>query len=126
MRFEGQTAIVTGAARGIGAAIAARLAAEGARVVIADIDRDAAQATAQQIGERAAAQRLDVTDPASWDETVAAATQEGSLAILVNNAGIAGRSAPIWELTVAEWQDLIAIDLTGVFLGCRAVLPADA
>ena len=72
MRFEGQTAIVTGAARGIGAAIAARLAAEGARVVIADIDRDAAQATAQQIGERAAAQRLDVTDPASWDETTPA------------------------------------------------------
>jgi NAD(P)-dependent dehydrogenase (short-subunit alcohol dehydrogenase family) len=124
MRFEGQTAIVTGAARGIGAAIAARLAQEGARVLIADIDRDAAQATAEQIGERAAVQRLDATDPASWDEVVAAANAaDGSLAILVNNAGIAGRSAPIWELAVDEWQDLIAIDLTGVFLGCRAVLP---
>jgi 2-dehydro-3-deoxy-L-rhamnonate dehydrogenase (NAD+) len=125
MRFAGQTAIVTGSARGIGAAIASRLAAEGARVLIADIDQDAAAATARQLGERAAAQRLDVTDPASWDETVAAAASpDEPLAILVNNAGIAGRSAPIWELSVDEWQDLIAIDLTGVFLGCRAVLPA--
>jgi 3-oxoacyl-[acyl-carrier protein] reductase len=124
MRFEGQTAIVTGAARGIGAAIARRLGQEGARVLIADIDHDAAEAMAGQIGERAAAQRLDVTDAASWDDAVAAAQAlDGNLAMLVNNAGIAGRSAPIWELSVQEWQDLIAIDLTGVFLGCRAVLP---
>lgn len=125
MRFEGQTAIVTGAARGIGAAIASRLAGEGARVVIADIDQDAAREAADQIGAGAVAHRLDVTDPASWEETVVAAQRlNGSLAILVNNAGIAGRSAPIWDLSVEEWQDLIAIDLTGVFLGCRAVLPA--
>jgi len=125
MRFEGQTAIVTGAARGIGAAIATRLGQEGARVLIADIDQDAALAAAGQIGKHAVAQRLDVTDAASWDEAVAAAQSlDGDLAILVNNAGIAGRSAPIWELSVQEWQDLIAIDLTGVFLGCRAVLPA--
>jgi 3-oxoacyl-[acyl-carrier protein] reductase len=125
MRFEGQTAIVTVAARGIGAAIATRLAQDGAQVLIADIDQDAAQAAAEKIGERAAAQRLDVTDSASWDEAVAAANAlEGPLSILVNNAGIAGRSAPIWELSVEEWQDLIAIDLTGVFLGCRATLPA--
>ena len=124
MRFDGQTAIVTGAARGIGAAIAARLAREGARVLIADINQEAAQATANEIGERAVAQCLDVTDPASWEKTVdVARDQGGQMAILVNNAGIAGRSAPIWELAVEEWQDLIAIDLTGVFLGCRAVLP---
>jgi len=124
MRFEGQTAIVTGAARGIGAAIASRLSQEGARVLIADIDQDAAETAAGQLGERAVGHRLDVTDPASWEETVAAARAlDGSLAILVNNAGIAGRSAPIWELSVEEWQDLIAIDLTGVFLGCRAALP---
>jgi 3-oxoacyl-[acyl-carrier protein] reductase len=124
MRFEGQTAIVTGAARGIGAAIATRLAQDGAHVLIADIDPNAAQVAAKQIGERATAHRLDVTDPVSWDEAVAAANAlEGPLSILVNNAGIAGRSAPIWELSVEEWQDLIAIDLTGVFLGCRAALP---
>jgi NAD(P)-dependent dehydrogenase (short-subunit alcohol dehydrogenase family) len=124
MRFEGQTAIVTGAARGIGAAIAKRLAQEGARVLIADIDLDAARATVEELGAGTVAQRLDVTDPDSWEETVnVAKSQDDMLSILVNNAGIAGRSAPIWELSVGEWQDLIAIDLTGVFLGCRAVLP---
>jgi NAD(P)-dependent dehydrogenase (short-subunit alcohol dehydrogenase family) len=124
MQFEGQTAIVTGGARGIGAAIATRLAKEGARVLIADIDQEAAQTAAEHIGKGAVAYRLDVTDAASWDGAVAAAqSTNGSLSILVNNAGIAGRSAPIWELSVEEWQDLIAIDLTGVFLGCRAVLP---
>jgi 3-oxoacyl-[acyl-carrier protein] reductase len=67
---------------------------------------------------------LDVTSEASWNEAVAAATGAwGGVDILVNNAGIAGRSAPAWELSVAEWQDVIDIDLTGVFLGCRAVLP---
>jgi 3-oxoacyl-[acyl-carrier protein] reductase len=125
MRFEGQTAIVTGAGRGIGAAIANRLALEGARVLIADIDQDAAETAAEQIGDRAFTQRLDVTDAGSWEATVdAAQALDGSLTILVNTAGIAGRSAPIWELSVEEWQELIAIDLTGVFLGCRAVLPA--
>jgi 3-oxoacyl-[acyl-carrier protein] reductase len=127
MRFEGQTAIVTGAARGIGEAIARRLAAEGAAVMIADIDEAAARDAARAIGERAAAQALDVTDEASWIATVEAATARwGRIDALVNNAGIAGRSAPAWELSVAEWQQVIAIDLTGVFLGCRAVIPGMA
>ena len=125
MRFEGRTAIVTGAARGIGRAIAARLAAEGARVLIADVDEGAATSAADAIGEHAQAHRLDVTDAASWTAAVERATGAwGRLDILVNNAGIAGRSAPTWELAVEEWQQVIDIDLTGVFLGCRAVLPA--
>ena len=68
MRFEGQTAIVTGAARGIGEAIAPRLAARRGSCCIADIDEAAAQTAAASIGERAIAHRLDVTDPASWDD----------------------------------------------------------
>ena len=124
MRFQWQTAIVTGAARGIGEAIARRLASEGAAVVIADIDEAAAAATAESLGEQAVAQRLDVTDPVSWDEAVRMAVDRwGRIDALVNNAGIAGRSAPIWELSVDEWRQVIDIDLTGVFLGCRAVLP---
>ena len=124
MRFEGQTAIVTGAARGIGEAIARRLASEGAAVMIADVDDAAAAATAAAIGELAVAQRLDVTEPVSWDAAVRAALERwGRIDALVNNAGIAGRSAPIWELGVDEWQQVVDIDLTGVFLGCRAVLP---
>ncbi len=124
MRFEGQTAIVTGAARGIGAAIAQRLASEGASVMIADIDQQAAAETASAIGERAVGQQLDVTEPVSWDAAVRSALDRwGRVDALVNNAGIAGRSAPIWELAIDEWQQVVDIDLTGVFLGCRAVIP---
>jgi 3-oxoacyl-[acyl-carrier protein] reductase len=124
MRFDGQSAIVTGGARGIGLAIATRLASEGAGVMIADIDLDEAQRATAEIGEKAVPQRLDVTEPASWDAAVREAQQRwGRIDALVNNAGIAGRSAPIWELTLDEWQQLIDIDLTGVFLGCQAVIP---
>ena len=124
MRFQGQTAIVTGAARGIGEAIARRLASEGAAVMIGDIDEAAAVTTAEAIGEQAVAQRLDVTTPTSWDAAVRAAIGRwGRIDALVNNAGVAGRSAPIWELSVDEWQQVLDIDLTGVFLGCRAVIP---
>jgi NAD(P)-dependent dehydrogenase (short-subunit alcohol dehydrogenase family) len=124
MRFEGQSAIVTGAARGIGEAIARRLASEGAAVMIADVDEDAASAAAASMGDLVLGQRLDVTEPASWDAAVRTALDRwGRIDALVNNAGIAGRSAPIWELAVDEWQQVVDIDLTGVFLGCRAVIP---
>jgi 3-oxoacyl-[acyl-carrier protein] reductase len=124
MRFEGKTGIVTGAARGIGRAITERLVREGARVMIADLDEATARTTAAGIGGNAIAQRLDVTSAESWEEVVGAAKVTwGRLDFLVNNAGIAGRSAPAWELSVEEWQQVIDIDLTGVFLGCRAVLP---
>jgi 2-dehydro-3-deoxy-L-rhamnonate dehydrogenase (NAD+) len=124
MRFEGQTAIVTGAARGIGEAIARRLASEGAAVMIADVDEASAQVAAAAIGDLAVAQRLDVTEPVSWDAAVRAALDSwGRIDALVNNAGIAGRSSPIWEVGVDEWQQVVDIDLTGVFLGCRAVIP---
>ena len=124
MRFEGKTAIVTGGARGIGRAIVERLASEGARVLIADIDEAAGKAAAGEIGAGAQVFGLDVTSESSWQAAVEQATSAwGKVEILVNNAGIAGRSAPAWELSVQEWLDVINIDLTGVFLGCRAVLP---
>ena len=120
-----RTAIVTGAARGIGQAIAARLAADGARVLIGDLDDQAASSAAKAIGDAAQPCHLDVTSPDDWAAAVALAHDTwGSLDLLVNNAGIAGRSAPVWEYDVKEWQQVIAIDLTGVFLGCRAALPA--
>lgn len=120
MQFEGKRALVTGGARGIGAAIAARLAAHGANVVIADLDIEKGQETAKKIGPTAIAVKLDVTSPESWQAAKAAVDEAfGGLDILVNNAGIAGRSAPTWELSFDEWKQVIDIDLTGVFLGCQ-------
>lgn len=119
-----QVAIVTGGARGIGAAAARKLAVDGFRVAVADIDADAARQTAQGIGDNAMGVQLDVTDVDSWSEAVGTVTAElGPVTALVNNAGIAGRSAPAWELSLDEWHQVIAIDLTGVFIGCRTVLP---
>jgi len=124
MRFEGRTAIVSGAARGIGRAIAARLASEGACVLIADVDEPAAKITADEFGERGMACWLDVTVPSLWSTAVERTIGKwGRLDILVNNAGIAGRNAPSWELGDQDWLDVINIDLTGVFFGCRAALP---
>jgi 3-oxoacyl-[acyl-carrier protein] reductase len=123
MRFQGRAAIVTGGARGIGLAIVARLASEGATVMIADIDEaKGREASAGLAG--AVAYPLDVTSADSWQGAADQAMERwGRIDILVNNAGIAGRSAPAWELSVDEWQQVLDIDLTGPFLGVRAVLP---
>lgn len=123
MRFDGKRALVTGGARGIGAAIATRLASEGARVAIADLDSAKAQETATAIGPNAIAIELDVTSPESWQAARDSVQKSfGGLDILVNNAGIAGRSAPTWELSFDEWKQVIDIDLTGVFLGCQTFI----
>jgi 2-dehydro-3-deoxy-L-rhamnonate dehydrogenase (NAD+) len=123
-RLEGRTAIVTGGARGIGRAIVERLAADGAHVVIGDIDERAAEQTAAAIGTHVKAFPLDITSESSWAKAVLAASERtGRVDILVNNAGIAGRSAPCWEISLEEWTQLLYIDLTGVFLGCKTVLP---
>jgi NAD(P)-dependent dehydrogenase (short-subunit alcohol dehydrogenase family) len=123
-QFEGKTAIVTGGARGIGRAIVERLAADGAKVLIGDIDQKAGDEVVAAIGAHVSAYALDVTSEESWKGAVEEGVAfGGKVDILINNAGIAGRSAPSWELSLAEWSQMIAIDLTGVFLGCKSVLP---
>lgn len=125
-RFQDQSVLVTGAASGIGAATARRFAAEGARVVLADIDLDGAAALASELdatGTRAVARRVDVRSidevTAVVDETVALF---GRIDVLFNNAGI-GAYGLSPDLDPAVWHDVIAIDLHSVFYGTRAAVP---
>jgi 3-oxoacyl-[acyl-carrier protein] reductase len=115
---------VTGAARGIGRAIAERFAASGAQVAIWDTDFAAAKATASEI-PGAVAVMADVTDPATIARALAdTEARLGPPEILVNNAGISGPNFPLDEYPAEEWRRVIEIDLIGVFNCCRAVVPA--
>jgi NAD(P)-dependent dehydrogenase (short-subunit alcohol dehydrogenase family) len=123
MTLDGRTALVTGAARGIGLAITERLIREGAKVLIADLDGAAAKTAADRFGDRAAALVADVTKPDHVDRIVREPVDRwGRLDIVVNNAGITGRSFPIHELTDDDWHKVIACDLTSVFYVCRAAI----
>lgn len=120
--LTGQTAIVTGAATGLGEAIARRLAASGATVAVADLDQEGATKVAASINGFALL--VDITKDASVRDAVAAVlAKTGRIDVLVNNAGIAGKAAPVWEQTDSDWAAIVAINLTGVFQFCRAVLP---
>ena len=123
MSLSGRTALVTGAARGIGLAVAERLLADGARVALVDLDAGALKAVAGRLGDRTAAVVADVTVTEDVERAVTAVEERwGRLDIVVNNAGITGRSYPIGELTDDDWHRVIACDLTSVFLVCRAAV----
>jgi 3-hydroxybutyrate dehydrogenase len=123
MKLEGKTAIVTGAASGIGRAIAALYAEEGAKVAIADLALDKAKVAADEIGHGAIAVAMDVTDEAQ----VAAGVKQvvdawGGIDILVSNAGVQNVH-PLEEFPFAEWKKMLAIHLDGAFLTTKACLP---
>jgi 2-dehydro-3-deoxy-L-rhamnonate dehydrogenase (NAD+) len=119
----GRTALVTGAGRGIGLAISERLLGDGARVVMLDRDAAAVEGAAKRLGADAHALVADVTRTEDVERAVQAAHDwHGRLDFVVNNAGITGRSVPTWELTDDDWRQVLAVDLTSVFLVCRAAV----
>jgi meso-butanediol dehydrogenase/(S,S)-butanediol dehydrogenase/diacetyl reductase len=119
--LEGQRAVVTGGASGIGRATARRMAEEGAAVAVVDINGEAAGECAEAIG--GTAHMADVTDPeAMRDAFDAAAVAMGGITTVFNNAGIGGLS-PLHDWEPAEWNRLVAVNLTGVYLGFRAAVP---
>ncbi|PBC06615.1 L-iditol 2-dehydrogenase [Mesorhizobium sp. WSM3859] len=120
MRLKGKSALITGSARGIGRAFAEAYAREGATVAIADIDLDAAQATAKAIGSAAYALWLDVTDQSSIDAAVKAVEEKtGGLDVLINNAAIFDL-APIVEITRASYEKLFAVNVAGTLFMLQA------
>jgi len=121
-RLDDKVALISGGARGLGRAMAAEFVAEGARVVVGDVDLDGAGATADALGDRAVAQLLDVTSEASWAEAIVATRAAfGALHVLVNNAGTA-EGAPLAETSLDSYRRVTEVNQTGVFLGMRAAI----
>lgn len=123
--FSDQVAIITGGAQGIGRAVADRMAKDGARIVIWDLDRDLAEQAAREIGGDTIACAVDISD---WDAVSAAMARTldlaGSADMCVNSAGIAGSNAPLWDYPVDEFRRITEINLLGTFHVNRAVVPA--
>lgn len=127
MRLENKVALVSGGARGIGAAITKILAHEGAKVVIGDVLEDAGQKTAAEIndaGGECVFVRLDVTSEAAWNSAVGEAVSRfGKLDILVNNAGVTSRGM-IEDISVDDWTRVMDVNVKGGFLGTKASIPS--
>lgn len=124
--FENKVAIVTGAASGIGRAVALGLAAGGAKLVIADFNEAGAQALAEQIGrERARAFTVDVSDPAAVEAMVSFTLAEfGALHLAVNNAGIGAKPAPLADIDLGDWKRVIDVSMNSVFYSLKYQIPA--
>ncbi|MBG6107288.1 glucose 1-dehydrogenase [Frigoribacterium sp. CG_9.8] len=122
-RLFNTVAIITGGARGMGASHARAFVREGARVVIADVLDDEGRALAAELGDAVRYEHLDVTSESEWEAVVAATVAAfGTVDVLVNNAGI-GNMAAIDKYTLEMWNAVLAVNLTGTFLGVKAVVP---
>ena len=122
-RFAGRTAVVTGAASGLGKAVAARIVAEGGQVSLWDLDAESLKAAAAEVGAKHTV-ALDVSDQIAVSAAAKAANQTlGRIDVLVASAGITGATAPVHEYPLDSWQRVIDINLNGLFYCCRAIVP---
>ncbi|MES0825701.1 SDR family oxidoreductase [Ruegeria sp. SCP11] len=125
MRLEGKTAIVTGSASGFGAGIAQKFLSEGARVMIADINGEAAEVQAKQLGPNTLAQLVDVADASSVQAMANVAFERfGHLDILVNNAGVTHLPTPLDEVTEEDFDRVFNVNMKSVYLTAKAFVPA--
>tara|TARA_B100000029_G_scaffold168695_1_gene164883 strand:- start:7663 stop:8415 length:753 start_codon:yes stop_codon:yes gene_type:complete len=126
MRLKGKVALISGAAKGIGAATAALFAREGCCVVLGDVLNELCNETAERIqadGGSAICVPLDVTDPEQWENAVGVTLDtHGRIDALVNNAGIQRIRSSFDEVTLGDWEDIMAVNATGVFLGAKSVI----
>lgn len=127
MNLCNRAAIITGAATGIGEKTALRMAEAGADIAVVDLNITAAEQVSKRIqsaGRRSVAIKCDVSNASDITGTVDRVLLElGKIDILVNNAGVGGRTAPISDVTLEEWNQILLLDLTSVFLWCKAILP---
>lgn len=127
MRLLDRIALITGGSRGIGRTTALAMAAEGAEIVLLSLDGEALQDVAEKVrasGRRCLVCRADVSREEDVERAVGQALDHfGRIDVLVNNAAVTGPTAPLVRVSLAEWQETLAVNLTGPFLCCRAVLP---
>lgn len=121
--FQGRHAVVTGGATGLGYAIAERLLASGGRVTLWDRDAAAAERAAQALGPQARAVAVDVAQQASVQQAVQATLAIAPVDALVNSAGITGPNTKVWDYPVDAWREVMDVNLTGLFLCCRELVP---
>ena len=121
--LKGRHAVITGGASGIGFAIAQRMLASGASVTLWDRDAAALKTAMASLGASSHGVSVDVTNQASVQSAVQQTLKFGNIDILVNSAGITGPNVKLWDYPVADWEQVMAINLNGVFLCCREVLP---
>jgi 2-dehydro-3-deoxy-L-rhamnonate dehydrogenase (NAD+) len=121
--LKGRHAVITGGASGIGFAIAQRMLASGASVTLWDRDEAALKTATASLGVASKGVSVDVTNQASVQSAVQQTLQFGNIDILVNSAGITGPNVKLWDYPVADWEQVMTINLNGVFMCCREVVP---
>ena len=122
--FKNRTAVITGGGQGFGLDIAKRFLNSGAKVIIWDIDEELLKSAVKELGDKDLSYNvIDISDYSLVEKTVAEINTKNNIDILINNAGITGPTAPLWEYDVEMWNKIVQINLMGTFNCCRAIVP---